>query len=48
MRSIIVQNTDGEPLDLMQIEETINKTLHDKKLKKVFPLILLGFTLWLE
>ena len=35
MRSIIVQNTDGEPLNLLQIEETIDKTLRDKKLKKV-------------
>ncbi|MCD6322679.1 MAG: DUF2088 domain-containing protein [Clostridiales bacterium] len=35
MKSIIVQNTDGKPLDLMQIEETIDKTLRDKKLKKV-------------
>ena len=35
MKSIIVQNTDGKPLDFMQIEETIDKTLRDKKLKKV-------------
>lgn len=35
MRSIIVQNKDGEPLDLLQIEETVEKTLRNKKLDKV-------------
>ena len=35
MKSVIVQNANGEPLDLKQIEETIDKTLQDKKLKKV-------------
>lgn len=35
MRSLIIQNPDGEPLDILQIEETIEKTLQGKKLKKV-------------
>jgi len=35
MRSIIVQNKDGEPLDLLQIEETVEKTLRNKKLERV-------------
>ena len=35
MRSIVVKNPDGEPLDLMQIEETVEKTLRGKKLNKV-------------
>jgi len=35
MRSIFVQNSDGEPLDLLQIEEAIEKSLRGKDLKKV-------------
>lgn len=35
MKSIIVQNTGGEPLDLSQIEESVEKTLKGKKLEKV-------------
>lgn len=35
MRNIIIKNSDGEPLDLLQIEETVEKTLRDKKLGKV-------------
>ncbi|MCK5879494.1 MAG: DUF2088 domain-containing protein, partial [Holophagae bacterium] len=35
MRSIIVQNPDGEPLDLMQIEESVEKTIRGKNLKKI-------------
>ncbi|MDX1357714.1 MAG: lactate racemase domain-containing protein [Clostridia bacterium] len=35
MRSLFVQNTDGEPLDLMQIEETVDKSIRSMELKKV-------------
>ena len=35
MRSIFVQNSDGDPLDLLQIEEIVEKTLRGKDLKKV-------------
>lgn len=35
MRSIIVKNPDGDSLDILQIEETVEKTLRGKKLNKV-------------
>ncbi len=35
MRNLIIQNTSGEPLDLSQIEESVEKTLKGKKLEKV-------------
>ena len=35
MRSLFVQNTDGEPLDIMQIEETVDKSIRSMELKKV-------------
>ena len=35
MRNLIVQNRDGEPLDLLQIEETVEKTIKGKKLDKI-------------